>query len=180
VVTSGGRVVVRLFHHGVDGCRVTPKAVRYLAAERGISQFVDIGPGLPSQGNVHQLAQQHNPVAKVAYVDNDASVLVHSRALLDGVPGVTLLPGDLREQDRILVDPDLAALIDFSRPVALLMTLVLHFVPPDDDPYGLVATYRDALCPGSFLVLSHVWTRWRRSSTSLPPVRGPTPTAGRA
>ena len=132
------------------------RAMQYLAAERGISQFVDIGPGLPTQGNIHQLAHQHDPGAKVAYIDNDASVLVHSRALLDGVPGVTLLPGDLREPETILEDPGLTAVIDFSRPVALLMTLVLHFVPPDDDPYGLVATYRDALCPGSFLVLSHV------------------------
>lgn len=132
------------------------RAVHYLAAERGISQFVDIGPGLPTQGNVHQLAHQHNPGAKVAYIDNDASVLVHSRTLLDGVPGVTLLPGDLREPEAILAAPGLTSLIDFSRPVALLMTLVLHFVPPADDPYGLVATYRDALCPGSFLVLSHV------------------------
>jgi hypothetical protein len=128
--------------------------VRYLAAERGISQFADIGPGLPTQGNVHQLAQQHNPGAKVAYIDNDASVLVHGRALLDGVPGATLLPGDLRRPDRVLAD--LAELIDFSRPVALLMTLVLHFVPSDDHLYGLVATYREALCHGSFLVLSHV------------------------
>jgi hypothetical protein len=132
------------------------RAMQYLAAERGISQFVDIGPGLPTQANIHQLAHKHDPGAKVAYIDNDASVLVHSRALLDGVPGVTLLPGDLREPEAILEDPGLTAVIDFSRPVALLMTLVLHFVPPDDDPYGLVATYRDALCPGSFLVLSHV------------------------
>lgn len=132
------------------------RAMQYLAAERGISQFMDIGPGLPTQGNIHQLAHKHDPGAKVAYVDNDASVLVHSRALLDGVPGVTLLPGDLREPEAILAAPDLTAFIDFSRPVALFMTLVLHFVPPDDDPYGLVATYRDALCPGSFLVLSHV------------------------
>jgi hypothetical protein len=132
------------------------RAMHYLAAERGISQFVDIGPGLPTQGNIHQLAHQHNPGAKVAYIDNDASVLVHSRALLDGVPGVTLLPGDLREPETILAAPGLTAVIDFSRPVALLMTLVLHFVPPADDPYGLVAAYRDALCPGSFLVLSHV------------------------
>lgn len=132
------------------------RAVHYLAAERGISQFVDIGPGLPTQGNVHQLAHRHNPGAKVAYVDNDASVLTHSRALVDGVPGVTVLPGDLREPGRVLAAPELAALIDFSHPVALFMTLVLHFVPPDDDPYGLVARYRDELCPGSFLVLSHV------------------------
>ncbi len=132
------------------------RAIRYLAAERGISQFVDIGPGLPTQGNVHQLARQHNPGAQVAYADNDPGVLTHARELLRGVPDVTIIPGDLREPDRILADPDLATLIDFSHPVALFMTLVLHFVPPDDDPYGLVARFRDALCPGSFLVLSHV------------------------
>jgi len=132
------------------------RAIRYLAAEHGISQFVDIGPGLPTQGNVHQLTRQHNPGAKVAYADNDPGVLTHARELLGGVPDVTIIPGDLREPDRILADPALATLIDFSHPVALFMTLVLHFVPPDDDPYGLVARFRDALCPGSFLVLSHV------------------------
>jgi hypothetical protein len=132
------------------------RAMRYLASERGIGQFVDIGPGLPTQGNVHQLAREHDPGAKVAYVDNDASVLVHGRELLHGVPGVSIIPGDLREPGRILADPELTGLIDFSQPVALLMTLVLHFVPPGDDPCALVARYRDALCPGSFLVLSHV------------------------
>jgi S-adenosyl methyltransferase len=132
------------------------RAMHYLAAERGIGQFVDIGPGLPTQGNVHQLAHLHNPGAKVAYIDNDASVLTHGRALLDGVPGVTIISGDLREPDDILAAPKLAALIDFSHPVALLMTLVLHFVPADDDPYAVVARFRDALSPGSFLVISHV------------------------
>jgi len=132
------------------------RVMRYLARERGIGQFVDIGPGLPTQGNVHQLVRQHSPSAKVVYVDNDATVLTHGRALLHGVPDVTIIPGDLREPGRILADPGLADLIDFSHPVALLMTLVLHFVTPDDDPYAVVARFRDALCPGSFLVLSHV------------------------
>jgi SAM-dependent methyltransferase len=132
------------------------RVVPFLAEERGIRQFVDIGPGLPTQGNVHQLTRQHDPGARVVYVDNDASVLAHGSALLDGVPGVTIIPGDLREPGHILAAPELVGLIDFTRPVALLMTLVLHFVPPDDDPYGAVARLRDALCPGSFLVLSHV------------------------
>jgi hypothetical protein len=132
------------------------RVMQYLAQERGIGQFVDIGPGLPTQGNVHQLAHQHNPDAKVVYIDNDAVVLAHSRALLHGIPGVTIIPGDLQEPDRILADQELAALIDLSHPVALFMTLVLHFVAPDDDPYALVARFRDALCLGSFLVLSHV------------------------
>jgi SAM-dependent methyltransferase len=132
------------------------RVMQHLARERGIGQFVDIGPGLPTQGNVHELAHRHSPGAHVVYVDNDAYVLAHSTSLLTSLPGVTIIPGDLREPGRILADPELAALIDLSRPVALLMTLVLHFVPPDDDPYGLVARFRDALCPGSFLVLSHV------------------------
>ena len=132
------------------------RAIRYLAAERGISQFVDIGPGLPTQGNVHQLARSTIPARKSPTPTQHRGVLTHARELLRGVPDVTIISGDLREPDRILADPDLATLIDFSRPVALFMTLVLHFVPPDDDPYGLVARLRDALCPGSFLVLSHV------------------------
>jgi SAM-dependent methyltransferase len=132
------------------------RVMQYLAAERCIGQFVDIGPGLPTQGNVHQLALQHNPGAKVAYVDNDPGILAHSRGLLHGVPGVAVIRGDLREPEHILADPELAALIDLARPVAIFMTLVLHFVPPDDDPCAHVARFRDALCPGSFLVLSHV------------------------
>jgi S-adenosyl methyltransferase len=132
------------------------RVVPFLVHEHGVSQFVDIGPGLPTQGNVHQLARQHDPAAQVAYIDNDATVLAHGKALLHHVPGVGIIPGDLREPERILSRPELIGLIDFSHPVALFMTLVLHFVPPGDDPYGAVATLKNALSPGSFLVLSHV------------------------
>jgi S-adenosyl methyltransferase len=131
-------------------------AVRFLMRDRSIRQFVDIGPGLPTQSNVHQLARRYDPGAHVVYVDNDAVVFSHGRSLLHGVPGVTVIRGDLREPGPILDDPELRELIDFSQPVALCMTLVLHFLPPDDDPYGVVARFRDTLCPGSFLVLSHV------------------------
>jgi len=132
------------------------RATQFLMRDQGIRQFVDIGPGLPTQSNVHQLARQHDPSTHVVYVDNDAVVLTHSRSLLHGVPGVTVIRGDLREPGLILADPQLRELIDFSQPVALCMTLVLHFLPPDDDPYGVVARFRDALCRGSLLVLSHV------------------------
>jgi hypothetical protein len=132
------------------------RVVPYLVREQGIGQFIDIGPGLPTQGNVHQLARQHDPGARVVYADNDATVLVHGKALLHHVPGVAIVPGDLREPGSILSAAELAGLIDFSRPVALFMTLVLHFVPPEDDPYGAVAALKSALCPGSFLVVSHV------------------------
>jgi SAM-dependent methyltransferase len=132
------------------------RVVPFLVRERGIGQFIDIGPGLPTQGNVHQLARQHDPTAQVVYVDNDATVLAHGKALLHAVPGVAIIPGDLREPDSILSAAERAGLIDFSLPVALFMTLVLHFVPAADDPYGAVATLKNVLCPGSFLVLSHV------------------------
>lgn len=132
------------------------RVVPFLVREQGIGQFIDIGPGLPTQGNVHQLARQHDPGVRVAYADNDATVLAHGKALLHAVPGVAMIPGDLREPDSILSAAELAGLIDFSHPVALFMTLVLHFVRPEDDPYGAVATLKNALCPGSFLVLSHV------------------------
>jgi hypothetical protein len=132
------------------------RAMQFLMRDQGIRQFVDIGPGLPTQSNVHQLARQYDPSTHVVYVDNDAVVLTQSRSLLHGAPGVTVVPGDLREPGPILADPELRELIDFSQPVALCMTLVLHFLSPDDDPYGVVARFRDALCPGSFLVLSHV------------------------
>lgn len=132
------------------------RATRFLMRDRSIRQFVDVGPGLPTQSNMYQLARQYDPGAHVVYVDNDVVVLTHSRSLLHGVPGATVIAGDLREPAPILADPELRELIDFSQPIALCMTLVLHFLPPDDDPYGVVARFRDALCPGSFLVLSHV------------------------
>ena len=102
------------------------RAMQFLVREQSISQFIDIGPGLPTQGNVHQLARRHDPDAHVVYVDNDAVVLAHSRSLLNNMPGVTIIPGDLREPERVLADSELHALIDFSRPVGLCMTLVLH------------------------------------------------------
>ncbi len=132
------------------------RAVQFLVEEQGIRQLIDVGPGLPTQGNIHELARRHSPNVNVVYADNDPVVLGHARALLRGVPDVSVIRGDLREPECILSDRELLELIDLSRPVGLCMTLVLHFVPPDNDPYGVVARFRDALCPGSFLVLSHV------------------------
>lgn len=146
-------------------------AVRFLAAESGISQFIDIGPGLPTRGNVHQLAREHNPGARIAYVDNDPVVLARGRAYLDGLPGVALIAGDLRDPDGILGNPELRRVIDFSRPVALSMTLLLHFVRDEDDPYGSVARLCDALCGGSYLVVSHV-TRENRDDAALGQIAG--------
>lgn len=132
------------------------RAVRFLVEEAGIDQFIDIGPGLPTQSNVHHLAQASNTRAHIVYVDNDPVVLVHGRAILQHVPGVTIIKGDLREPEQVLSSPKLRALIDVNRPVALCTSLVLHFIADSDDPYGIMARWRAALCPGSYLVLSHV------------------------
>jgi S-adenosyl methyltransferase len=131
-------------------------AVRFLVTEAHISQFIDIGPGLPTRGNIHQLVRQYDQHAPVAYVDNDPVVLARGCAHLNNVPGVTLIAGDLRDPDGILGKPELREIIDFSRPAALCMTLVLHFIRDQDDPYGCVAKLCSALCPGSYLVISHV------------------------
>jgi len=131
------------------------RVIPFLVAEQAISQFVDIGSGLPTQGNVHQLVRQHHPDVRVAYVDNDAVAVEYCRSLLHGLPTVTAVFGDLRDPECVLSHPGLGALIDFARPVALLMTLVLDLIPPGDSPYEAVAAFRDALSPGSFFVLSH-------------------------
>ncbi len=134
--------------------RFLARAVRFLAGEAGISQFLDLGTGLPTQGNVHQIAHQVNPAARVVYVDNDPMVLAHSRALKTG-PGTAVIHADLRDPDEILSHPDTRRLIDFSQPVGILLIAVLHFVA---DPHAgaAVARYAGAACPGSYLVISHV------------------------
>jgi SAM-dependent methyltransferase len=130
------------------------RSVRYLT-RLGIRQFLDIGTGLPTQGNVHEVAHTLSPESRVAYVDNDPIVLAHSRALLAGGGNIATIRGDLRRPQEILDDPAVRALIDFSEPVALLLVAILHFIPDSADPAGIVATLRDALPPGSHLVLSH-------------------------
>ncbi|QMU80016.1 SAM-dependent methyltransferase [Streptacidiphilus sp. PB12-B1b] len=132
------------------------RAVRYLASE-GVDQFLDIGTGIPSAGNTHEIAQSVDPRARVMYVDNDPVVLAHARALMAG-PGhgeTRVLQADLREPGAILAAPDVRALLDFGRPVALLLVGILHFVPDSDEPYAIVAELLDALAPGSHLVLTH-------------------------
>jgi len=133
------------------------RTVRFLAGQAGISQFLDLGTGLPTRGNVHQVAQQVNPDAKVIHVDNDPMVLAHSRALKTGA-GTAVIQADMREPGAILTHQDTRRLIDFDRPLAILFVSVLHFVAEADDPYGIVAAFIDAAAPGSYLVLSHVTT----------------------
>jgi hypothetical protein len=131
------------------------RAAAWLAADMGIRQFIDIGAGLPTQGNTHQVVHRTAPDARVVYVDHDPMVLAHAQQLLSGTTSTTLLLADLREPDSVLGHPGLRELIDFSEPTALLMTAVLHFVADKSDPWGLVQRYMSAFVPGSHLVLSH-------------------------
>jgi S-adenosyl methyltransferase len=139
----------------VENRKFLRRVVRYLAAEAGIVQFLDIGTGLPTQGNVHQVAQNVNPGARVVYVDNDPMVLAHSRALKTG-GNTAVIGADLRDPSTILHHPRALEFIDFSQPLAVLLVAVLHFISPDDDPYGIVRFIQEAMAPGSYLVVSHV------------------------
>jgi O-methyltransferase involved in polyketide biosynthesis len=131
------------------------RAVRHLAAE-GVRQFVDVGTGLPATPATHQIARAVEPAARVAYVDNDAIVLSHARVLLtDGGPGTAFVEGDLREPEALLRDPALTELIDFTEPVAMVVTGLLHFLPDHEEPAKHLRTLMDACPPGSHLVLTH-------------------------
>jgi SAM-dependent methyltransferase len=130
------------------------RVITYLA-RAGISQFLDVGSGLPAAGNVHEIAQGINPDARVIYVDHDPIVLVHARALLACDERTIAVAGDARDPASILGNPDVRSHLDFGRPVAVLFIAVLHFLP-DDDPARVVAAFRDALAPGSHIAISHV------------------------
>jgi hypothetical protein len=130
------------------------RAVKYLS-DAGIRQFIDLGSGIPTQENVHEIAQRRDPDARVVYVDNDPGVVAHSRHLLRGNPLATVINADLRTPEIVLRHPEVRRLIDPARPVGLLMVTVLHFIPDTDDPAGIVAQYTRTLGDGSYLVISH-------------------------
>ncbi len=131
------------------------RTVRFLAGETGIRQFLDIGTGIPSANNTHEVAQSVAPESRIVYVDNDPVVLTHARALLTSDPaGATdYIDADLRQPERILVGA--ARLLDFSRPVAVMLMAILQHLHEEDEPYRVVATLMDAVPPGSYLALSH-------------------------
>ncbi|TDT42624.1 S-adenosyl methyltransferase [Streptomyces sp. BK208] len=130
------------------------RAVRF-AADEGIDQFLDIGSGIPTFGNVHEVAGRSRPGARVVYVDHDPVAVAHSEAVLADVDHADVVAGDLLKPREILADPRVERLIDLNRPVALLLVAILHFVADEDDPYAAVAELSDALAPGSLLVLTH-------------------------
>jgi hypothetical protein len=139
------------------------RAARWMAAERGIRQFIDIGSGLPAQGNTHEVVQAVDPAARVVYVDHDPMVLAFADDLLAADGTTAVVQADLRDPDSLLAQPALRALIRFDQPTGLLMTAVLQFVADSADPWGLVARYTGALAPDSYLALSHI------TADGLPP-----------
>ena len=135
--------------------RFLGRAVRYLARDLGIRQFLDIGTGLPTMNNVHEVAHSVAPDARVVYVDNDPVVIAHARDMLNGLPNTSIISGDLRDPAAILADPHLRATLDFEAPLGLLLVAVLHFIADHEDPRAIVTALMDAIPAGSYLVLSH-------------------------
>ncbi|GAA4835439.1 SAM-dependent methyltransferase [Saccharopolyspora rosea] len=131
------------------------RAVRF-CQQQGIAQFLDLGSGVPTVGNVHEIAQQHDLAARVVYVDIDPVAVAHSRRLLAGDDRATALRADMRDPESILGHPDTRRLLGFDRPVAVLMVAVAHYLTDDDGPAAILDRYRSVMAPGSLLVFSHI------------------------
>jgi hypothetical protein len=131
------------------------RAVRFLAGQARIRQFLDIGSGIPTKDNVHEVAQGIAPGSRVVYVDNDDVAVAHSRLILQDNPDAIVIQADLREPGKILADPGTQLLFDFSQPIAVVLSAVLHFIPDDAQAADIVAALRGALAPGSYLVICH-------------------------
>lgn len=146
------------FPDGGEGSKLNREAlgrvVRYLT-KQGIDQFLDLGSGLPTAQNTHQIAQEGNPAARVVYVDNDPIVLAHGRALLADDHSTIVVTADIRCPDTILDNPEITDFLDFSRPVAVIANAVIHHVNDDEDPHGILAKYKKAMAPGSYLQVTH-------------------------
>lgn len=130
------------------------RAAGYLA-KAGIDQFLDLGSGIPTVGNVHEVVHRYNPDARVAYVDREPVAVAHASELLVDEPLVTITQADIRFPKNVLSAPTVANLLDFDRPIAVLAMGILHFLSDDDDPFGMLAAYRDVSCAGSYLAISH-------------------------
>jgi O-methyltransferase involved in polyketide biosynthesis len=131
------------------------RAVRYLAAEAGIRQFLDLGGGLPTRSNVHEIAQQVAPDARVVYVDYDPVVVLHGKALLANGRNVAMAQADLTEPATVLDHPEVRRVLDLGQPLALICTATLYFVSDDAQPHAVIAEYRDQIAAGSYLAISH-------------------------
>ncbi|MCF4140709.1 SAM-dependent methyltransferase [Streptomyces sp. Tue 6430] len=131
------------------------RAVREIATTTGVGQFIDLGSGLPTADNVHQVAQRHAPESRVVYVDIDPQVLVHGRALLEENDRTRVVPADVRDPEAIRTHPQTVELIDFDRPVAVMFSAILHHVNDEEDPAGIVRYWRDQVPSGSYFFVSH-------------------------
>jgi hypothetical protein len=141
------------------------RAVLYLV-DQGITQFLDLGSGIPTVGNVHEIAWKANPDCRIVYVDIDPVAVAHSRLILREFDKSTAILGDLRRPQEILNNPETREMLDFTRPTAVLMVAVLHFVPDSDDPHGIIGQYLDAVVPGSYLAISHASLGDTRATSS--------------
>jgi hypothetical protein len=131
------------------------RVVAHLVAQCRVTQFLDLGSGVPTVGNVHEIAQRIDPEVRVVYVDIDPVAVAHARQLLEGNPRAVAILADLRRPETVLGHPQVRATLDMDRPIAVLMNAVLHFIPDSEDPAGIVAAYSAAVTPGSYLALSH-------------------------
>jgi hypothetical protein len=149
-------MVPKLRRSVVENRRFIRRVVRFLAAEAGVDQFLDIGAGLPTRDPVHQVALESSPRARVVYADYDPVVVAHGNALLAVRDQSVMVQADLRRPRELLAHPGVRGFLDFSRPVAVMLIAVLHFVPDADDPYQIVAALRNGLAPGSYLAMVHL------------------------
>jgi hypothetical protein len=149
----------------IENRRFLRIAVRYLAGEAGIAQFIDVGTGLPTNGAVHEVARAVRPGVRVAYVDYDPAVIAHAGALLSGDDSAIAVIGDLRQPADLLADPEIREHLDFGRPVAVFLLGILHFIADDYIP-GIIAVLRDALARGSYVVITHIGGYVTRRTTA--------------
>jgi hypothetical protein len=150
----------RVMPHVIEGAWANrgflQRAVKRMAQDWGIRQFIDLGAGMPTQRNTHEVVAECRSDGRVLYVDNDPRVIARADEILAGIDGVAVIHADIRRPDEILDHPQTRQLIDFAQPVGVLVVAVTHFLPDTDDPWGLVARYVDAVVPGSYLALSAV------------------------
>jgi len=139
-----------------DNRQFLGRAVKFLAEEAGIGQFIDIGTGLPTRGNVHAIAHRHAPQSRVVYVDNDPAVIAHGNVLLNNHPNAIAIRADMRDPKSIIMHSELRELIKFDEPVAVLLVAVLHFIRDAENPFLIVDELKSAMARGSYLVISHV------------------------
>jgi SAM-dependent methyltransferase len=162
---NGTRLVPDLPISAAANRRFLRRAVTYLA-NNGVRQFVDIGAGIPTVGNTHEIVQEIDPEGRVVYVDIDAVAVAHATAILGGNPNAVVVQGDFRAPEALLGDIKATGLVDPEQPVALLMVALLHLIPDDEGPGPATAALRDAVAPGSHLVISHLTSDRRPEETA--------------